>query len=56
MFNDKPYSDRWTDKTAFEHIKHEFLIGEVFVFLERMKIIGLIVIRKGLILTEISLR
>ena len=49
VFNDKPYSDRWTDKTAFEHIKHEFLIGEVFVFLERMKIIGLIAIRKGII-------
>ena len=48
VFNDKPYLDKWTDKTAFEHIKHEFLIGEIFVFLQERKIIGIIIIRKNI--------
>jgi len=47
VFNDRPYLDKWTNKTALEHIKHEFLIGEIFIFLEEKEIIGLIVIRKG---------
>ena len=46
VFNDKPYLDKWTDKTAIAHIMHEFLIGEIFIFLGEKKIIGFIVIRK----------
>jgi len=46
VFNEKPYKDNWTHKSALNRIKHEFKVSEIFVYVKEKKIIAMVIISK----------
>ncbi len=48
VFNERSYKDAWTNKSVYEHIMYEFKTGNIFVFNNKAKILGMVIVRTNI--------